>query len=473
MHYRNRCATALVGILLPLFYMVSFSCFGQEVRMKQDPRYQDINGSPTVAKLNGLIQESAEHYVGRVSLDFPLFEIRDGKIGTSITLRYVGGNGIKVQDVAGIAGTGWQLEIGDAVVRNLRGLSDEHSGDQGFGYSSVKNASTGAPDTQLADGLNLFNFYSYSQITGNSELRSQANWSLGAASGNFDAIPDIFNSVLTGKMVVGADRSTGFMDVRGIRTGTPGIHSQDSSWTFVTVNGTRYRYGSTADSRSHSAFEFFNTRTWEGYFWKPFISAWMLDEISIPGHRSKISFSYERGASYSYLNYKRTQLLVGYNVVSPWLVPPKDNSEIREPNPLYCTQIRTSYGSRYVLSYRDRLDLPGAKHIYDITEFDSQGVLVKRIVFNMGYFENPQVTGEQRYRLKLIGIDQYDGNNSRQVLASFAYDEIVSLPARSSVKFDHWGYPNNNPSSSSFVSQGAVKTPDTIRGQAGILKQVT
>jgi hypothetical protein len=53
------------------------------------------------------------------------------------------------KDVSGIAGLGWDLEIGDAVARTLRGISDEHLGKQGIGYSSRNN------DTNDGDNLSM------------------------------------------------------------------------------------------------------------------------------------------------------------------------------------------------------------------------------------------------------------------------------------------------------------------------------
>jgi hypothetical protein len=66
---------------------------------------------------------------GRAIVNFPLYNYNNGgKLSTSISLTYVGGNGIKVVDLASNVGLGWALDAGGVITRSTRGEPDDQIG---------------------------------------------------------------------------------------------------------------------------------------------------------------------------------------------------------------------------------------------------------------------------------------------------------------------------------------------------------
>lgn len=63
---------------------------------------------------------------GAAQFNLPLFSYNDQNgLSTSISLKYIDGNGLKVAEVASSVGTGWNLDYGGAITREQRGLPDD------------------------------------------------------------------------------------------------------------------------------------------------------------------------------------------------------------------------------------------------------------------------------------------------------------------------------------------------------------
>lgn len=79
--------------------------------------------SPNAASLGTYGYYDASLYTGSVNIPIPIFTINlDGK-DFPITLSYLS-SGTKVAQEASWAGLGWTLNVGGAIVRNLRGIDD-------------------------------------------------------------------------------------------------------------------------------------------------------------------------------------------------------------------------------------------------------------------------------------------------------------------------------------------------------------
>jgi len=71
---------------------------------------------------------NVNHATGTANVVIPLYTINSGNVSLPMTLNY-SATGIKVNDVEGTAGMGWNLKAGGQIVRQLRGLPDDCSQD--------------------------------------------------------------------------------------------------------------------------------------------------------------------------------------------------------------------------------------------------------------------------------------------------------------------------------------------------------
>jgi hypothetical protein len=78
---------------------------------------------PNVASFNKFIEHPVNTYNGSVSIDIPVYTIKDGIIDYPIVLRY-NSSGITVAEEASWVGLGWNLDVGGYVQQNIIGTQD-------------------------------------------------------------------------------------------------------------------------------------------------------------------------------------------------------------------------------------------------------------------------------------------------------------------------------------------------------------
>lgn len=66
------------------------------------------------------------HSLGMAELEVPLYTLQGRELTLPVALRYRSG-GIKLDEVAGVAGLGWTLEAGGCVTRTVVDMPDEFS----------------------------------------------------------------------------------------------------------------------------------------------------------------------------------------------------------------------------------------------------------------------------------------------------------------------------------------------------------
>jgi hypothetical protein len=90
---------------------------------------------------------SVDPLTGTGNAVIPLYAISNGQVAVPVNLVY-SGNGVKVKDVEGTAGMGWNIQIGGQVSRIVRGLPDDVTADNGTnslsGWMSSSNAAANA-----------------------------------------------------------------------------------------------------------------------------------------------------------------------------------------------------------------------------------------------------------------------------------------------------------------------------------------
>ncbi|WP_127019798.1 RHS repeat domain-containing protein [Flagellimonas beolgyonensis] len=86
-----------------------------------------ITASPDVMAFQKFNALPVNLYTGKIDLSIPIYVIKSGNITVPITLTYNSG-GVKVDDIASSVGTGWNINAGGSIVRNIKDLPDNEAG---------------------------------------------------------------------------------------------------------------------------------------------------------------------------------------------------------------------------------------------------------------------------------------------------------------------------------------------------------
>lgn len=110
----------------------SFSQDSPDVESYTPRDYSLIPPSPEVSALMKYIDFPVSPFTGQPNITLPLYTVREGSLEIPISISYHGG-GIKVDELSGIIGMGWNLNAGGCVMRSVRGLPDEmNTGNYGY-----------------------------------------------------------------------------------------------------------------------------------------------------------------------------------------------------------------------------------------------------------------------------------------------------------------------------------------------------
>ena len=394
-------------------------------------------------------------YTGTAQLSIPLCNLSGRELSIPISLNYVGGRGIRVQDYPGCAGLGWQLSAGGSISRVVRGFPDEQS----MGYLG-----TGLWGQQVASALQ-----------NSTALPSQINSGLSAPTA--DGEPDIFyvrTPFFSFQFTFDENGHAVFSNNPGI-TVTPYNFfntSQYTSSSFVVTDdqGNQYYFGSSSQSVENTTATLFGT----SYV---FPTTWYMDKIVTFNSKDVITLTYNYFTAsdvlqhyVSYTSYDYTGNSNLYNTpVKTTITQPKE-----------VVSIVTSQGEADFTYVADRIDDRGAARLSAMTlkAFNpltqTNSVTLETLGFNYSYFGNsPPATDTNVIRLRLDNIT-LAGNTTATAtpvtLESFSYNLSTNLPSRQSLsQVDYWGYytaPVSNPYNVSLP-------PNQTYAKANILTSVT
>jgi YD repeat-containing protein len=339
--------------------------------------------SPDALGLARIGNTPVNYYSGTPSITIPLGNVPGKELYVPVNLTY-NGSGFKVQEVAGVAGLGWNLSAGGVITRVTRGTAD--------------NLTNGWCSSTAADEPDMFIF------------------NLMGQSGKF--LMKAYNNIL-------------ILPYRKI-TVTPGIcgPAPTNVWEIVDENGTRFTFGDTEASRETT------TITPKTGATVSYVSSWYLTKVTNANGTDVIQFAYTNG-SVSTINYFFTQTK-----------DPCHNDEVTDLTStqtiktVYVSQITTASGTAsFTYSTTARKDAPEARRLDGFSVVSATGRLVSKYRLMYDYFQaSPTCTAPECYRLKLTAL--YD--LAPDPLFTFAYNEQVKMPTRYSQSFDHWGYYNDN-----------------------------
>ena len=246
--------------------------------------------------------QSVDPLTGRAIVNLPLGSVSALDISVGVSLSHHGG-ALRVAEGPGNAGMGWNVNMGGAISREVRGLPDEYNGSgsdtrKGWLYNNNANAQSiqnfnPAGDNNLADCSDEVNDWDF--ISG----RGYAN----------DTEPDIYYFQapgISGKFIYGTDGQPKLIPYQDLK-----IVSSVGLFTITTNNGTVYTFGTT-ETTSRQSVQFKSTtpvnyRTSNyNYFTSPisFATTWHLSTIQSTASSAVANFNYqmqEESQSFQYV----------------------------------------------------------------------------------------------------------------------------------------------------------------------------
>lgn len=425
------------------------------------PALAQINGglvlpSPNNRFLGNTVAISAtsdvgvDLHTGTMSANIPLCQLTSKELTIPVSLTYIGGKGIKVQDYASQAGLGWLLNAGGSVTRVVRAFPDEQSN----GYLGTGHAG-----------------------------QQVANWKRNGAAlpGSFtstpptsDGEPDIyfiktpyfsFQFTFDENGNIAVSNNNGVKIIAKNFYNTSGYSS--SSFEAIDENGTHYYFGSASASKEYTnATIYGNSNT--------FPTTWYLDKIVTLNGKDVATLEYTAAPGNDVLNH--------YVGVVTWDIYGNTNWDTTHPivttlvPPKYVSRIVTGAGKVEFNYAFDRQDEPGAARLVSIVQSSLlPPMTLNTYSFNHSYFGTPS-TDPNMLRLRLDSI-RVKGNNSVTAtpitLRTFTYNTSHTMSNRKAyAEVDLWGYQNFYVPKVFTPFPDNNRNPDLTAAQIGVLTGV-
>lgn len=392
-----------IGLLL----CVLLSMHKQVIPQYQENLPQAKPVPPNAAALFKTIERPIGTYTGTIPINFPLCSISSGPLSASLSLDYNSTGGIKVEELGGPVGLGFNLNDGGGrITQIVRGKRPDDWGGILNGSSAIRPSSWGCSleDIEEIDLMQVdleFDVYMYS---------------FNGHSGKF-YIKENGQIILT--------KNDGInIDFGGIPDQMYGF----GSWTITDEQGNKYVFGTRIMNESgYSSFNGSGSSSISSI-------SYYLDYIEDMNGENQISFTYTMTGNV-FSTYSGGFLTVG-SVGG------------------FCTQFNTSYdqgsvttdGTEYLVSRIDARSgyilvnstaaYPyGPKRVTSVQLYDPANNLRQQYKFNYGApFESN--------RQKLINFSACGSSGTDSLTTKFEYIETENLPSVFSPSVDIWGFYN-------------------------------
>lgn len=425
-------------VLLGACLALAFNVYSQQTNL-----INFVPVSPSAASLGKFGNVPVSYYTGIPSIEVPLYTIEQGSLKVPVKLAYHAG-GVKVTELASWVGLGWGLHAGGAIMRNERGLSDDHS-PLGF----LNNGKT-----IDASSLTIADYYK-------------------AAKGNLDLESDeyIFNfSGASGKFILDQDANAYPIPYQHLKIypldnlGRPytKIVGAIAGWRIITTDGVQYFFR--AMEGTSQPLELTHNRH---------NTAWNLTSIVSADKADTIAFEYE-DAGYSISLPVSQSMKVYTGVTLPCGNGSESNSRMDIMHGFSVKRIsRIVFKNgtiEFTPSVDDRCDIPGDEYLEKVIVKDIAGIVVKEFILKYGYMFGTSITPVENFTCPISN----DVNAVRLALLSvhetgktpylFDYIKDKGLPSRFSTSQDHWGFFNRDHSDfNTLIPEGFETSPPPIR----------
>jgi len=444
----------LLCLLLPFVPMLSTA-----QQSTDNPTKLDINiKTPNAASIERYGNIPVSMYTGVPNINIPLHVISVGKHALPIAASYHA-SGIKVNDLSGDIGLGWNLSAEYSISRVLRGNPDDHPN----GYRS----SVGGPDKIPSN-------YSLSTSVTVDTFKK-------IAKGLWDTQPDEYNFTIgtaSGKFIVGTDRIVVIPD-QDIKVEYTDAGINNVTFVITDSKGVRYVFNEKVLTEQVDCEGNSNT----------YISSWKVSQVTFPDTKDVVQFQYtDEPQSVSDVSQTRS-----YHYDNEQSFAPPGGFEhykecINYTNTLEkkLSAIVYPYGKVQFTYNFQKQDISGSTALGYFEVLDGQNAVLKKVGFNYQYYT--MVGGNSTRKLKLNGIDiLLSGSPVQQYL--FDYNTAALPVANVSKAQDIWGYYNGADNNTSlipgntyelhdaqnmpFMVPGGDRTVNPLATQNGILTKIT
>lgn len=399
--------------------------------------------SPEVQAITRYGQIPVSYFTGTAQINIPLYETEVGGLKFGISINY-NSSGIKVDDIASVAGLGWVLNAGGVISRTVHGLPDETPG-RGF----LDHILT---DEDLTYDYNRQYLYDTTNPSAIDCSADEFTYTFMGHSGKFSFGPD------------GEIHLLPFCDLKF-------DFSDRTSFKVQTEEGHTFIFDETEMTVMNS----------NGY--TAAVTAWHLGKIILNNNGGEIIFSYIAGASYEDRFPSYSSSYVDMHVTSG--IPEFHsnfaanlNGTILSFNHImtsakYLSEIKMGTLGRIVFEYDDnaqRLDFLSGKILRSIKAYNAESSVlpVRHWEFSQditlceaGYNSSLHYNSD-RYRMFLTSVSEVSDNTDKQTYR-MEYDP-TPLPCRKTFGKDLWGYYNG----AYYNSNGIYINPDDAATVSGL-----
>jgi YD repeat-containing protein len=412
-------------------------------------------------------------YTGTAQVSIPVCSLASKELTIPVSLDYVDGRGVKVQEYASQVGLGWQLNAGGSISRVVRGFPDEQTnGYLGTGQwgKIVTNGSTNPDYTNFFETITQSNAF---LLTGlqqtNDEPRADGEPDLFYVKTPFFSFQFVFDQ--NGNPV--CSNSTGYKIIPTNFINNPNPGGQSSSFEVIDDQGNQFYFGNASNSTELATDSIF------GQVPPAFITSWYLTKIISYNSKDVVTFNYQ-AAPTNDTTHNYSWMETQYGTSQPITTTRLSTGKTVFSTPKFISTIVSSLGELDFYYTYSRLDDPNVPYLASIItksynpQSQSNSTTLQTFNFNYNYF-NPS-SNSNLLRLELEGIT-VTGNTSATGtplnLASFGYNTSANLPDRTLPVFDYWGYcttmPNPIPSDIFNIN----RAPNITMAQADLLNAVT
>lgn len=374
-------------------------------------------------------------YTGKANIAIPLCEVQAEGLSIPITLSYQTG-GIKVTDITGNVGLGWNFSMGAKISRSMSGT-----------YSDLVNVVNNGVTTNRNGYLNGYD-PGYKASTWDrwvSGMRNKGNNSerLDLWDERFlgtDGRPDIFFFEIpgaSGRFILDLNGKTHTIPKQNLEIEWSAPFREVECLTVTDDNGYEYYFGSGEYSR---------------VYYDEYPSAYYLIKIVKDG-RDILNCTYEEGGAYYYaLQDKIYTLEYEGSTLKSLTSKDKNFYQLFVLRTKCVKSIRTE-NQEIVFSYSDyRENFPRIKLLQSI-DVKYNGERTKTIVLDYDEFQNAAP--------KLKGIKERIKDADLEPVYNFEYEESVNIPKWDTPSYDYWGYYNGKANLNNCPS---ISVRDSLRG---------
>lgn len=449
---------------------IVMTCISQYLPGQTNTLQNIIPPSPEAISISRISFSDVDLYTGKVNYSIPLYTISQNGISFPVSLNYVGGGGIKVEEVASSAGLGWSLQSTGAISRSVRGIADDAYAGNYIGYMHLPEFPQNTPE----------NNNTYVNLYG---------------ANKYDAQPDLFTISapgLSGSFYINKEKKVVFIEKGDLKVDLVFDGYKLICFIVKDLAGNTYHFDATEETRSIP----YDTQPEYNLY---DVSSWQLSKIFNKHGKEIITFIYDNKENNiikqilrSPYQYKIDEVVFDHSRST--------TSDLYYKRPVL-QKIQWAQGEvNFKMSAATRYDLAGDRYIDSVIVKNAAGNIIKRFNLDYSYFTTSGTIqeGQGQYysfgdpgkRLKLDILEDISLEGEK-LAYSFEYDTSHFLPDRqASFAMDHWGYYNGASTNTGWEPKHRIKwynmagtatlqeygsanrTPDITYATAGVLKKI-